>query len=122
MKFYEKYWMNSDGHLSDFDLKWPILKKYIPINEQTIVDFGCGKGAIIREMLSFNKQAKYIGLDVSATALEEARKTLPNVEFYKIDEGGHFQFKILALILFFLQKLLNMFMIQKMLFQNFHGY
>jgi len=51
-KFYEKYWSdNKNEYLSDFNLKWPKLKKFIPLERGVvIVDFGCGNGRVIQEM------------------------------------------------------------------------
>ena len=87
-KFYENYWAGNDGYLGDFNLKWPKLKKFIPLKDNiTIVDFGCGNGKILEEIKKINPQAKLIGLDVSGAALEQARKILPDVEFYKISDG-----------------------------------
>lgn len=86
--FYEQYWSGHNGHLSDFDLKWPVLKEYIPRDKKVcILDFGCGQGEIIREMKLLNPSARYIGLDVSARALEIAKKNNPDVDFSKIEEG-----------------------------------
>lgn len=87
--FYEKYWIGEDGHLSDFNLKWPKLKKFIPSEKEiVVVDFGCGNGKIIQEMKKNNPQAEYVGLDVSGVALELAEATLPDCKFYKIEDGG----------------------------------
>lgn len=90
-KFYEKYWSdNKDNHLSDFNLKWPKLKKFIPIEKGiVIVDFGCGNGQIIQEMKKINSQAEYVGIDVSETALKSAEVILPDCKFYKIEDGGN---------------------------------
>lgn len=90
-KFYEKYWEEKEGHLSDFNLKWPILSKFIPkIEGGSILDFGCGKGEIIREMGKINPFAKYIGADVSKRGLEEARKNIPEADFVLINDGEEF--------------------------------
>ncbi len=91
-KFYEKYWLNNkDSRLGDFNLKWPKLKKCIPLEKgMAIVDFGCGNGQIIQEMKKINPQAEYIGLDVSGTALKSAEAILPDCKFYKIEDGGKF--------------------------------
>jgi len=87
--FYEKYWSGAEGNMFDFKIKWPILKKFIPPEKgKTILDFGCGNGAIIKEMVAINPEAKYIGVDVSETALNQARENFPNVVFYKINDGG----------------------------------
>ncbi len=90
-KFYENYWKGQDDYLSDFALKWPKLKNYIPLNNNVvIVDFGCGNGKILGEIKKINPKAKLIGLDVSEAALEQAKKDLPDVEFYKISDGEKF--------------------------------
>lgn len=89
--FYEKYWDKQKGHLSDFSLKWPMLSKYIPITDGvSILDFGCGNGEIIGEMKKINPNAQYIGLDVSHTALQEAKKKNPQNSFFQISDGGEF--------------------------------
>ncbi len=89
--FYENYWSGGTGHLSDFTLKWPKLKKYTPLEKGAVVlDFGCGKGEILKEMEKVNPNAQYIGLDVSQTALDSARRELPEVEFHKVEDGGPF--------------------------------
>lgn len=91
-KFYEKYWSENETHQrGDFDLKWPKLKQYIPETSAiTILDFGCGAGHILSEIRKINPNAKLIGLDVSESALVEARKLLPEAEFHKIEDGGKF--------------------------------
>jgi len=90
-KFYEKYWSdNKNEYLSDFNLKWPKLKKFIPLERGVvIVDFGCGNGRVIQEMKKINSQAEYIGLDVSEMALKSAAAILPDCKFYKIEDGGN---------------------------------
>jgi len=88
-QFYEKYWDGQEDFLSDFSFKWSRLKEFIPLeNNITIVDFGCGNGKILSEIKKMNPRAKLIGLDVSETALERAKKYLPDVDFYKINDGG----------------------------------
>lgn len=87
-KFYENYWIGQDNYLSDFNLKWPKLKKFIPLNDNIIiVDFGCGNGKILGEIKKINSKAKLVGFDVSETALKEAKKNLLEVEFNKITDG-----------------------------------
>lgn len=89
--FYEKYWSRPEGNLSDFKQKWPVLKNFIPLEkEKVILDFGCGNGAILREMAILNPEARYIGIDVSGVALEAAKKKLPATVFYKVGDGEKF--------------------------------
>lgn len=92
--FYEKYWIREYGCLSDFNLKWPKLKKFISLDKKMIiVDFGCGNGKIIQEMKKINSLAEYIGLDVSAAALKAASVNSPDCKFYKIEDGGSLPLK-----------------------------
>jgi ubiquinone/menaquinone biosynthesis C-methylase UbiE len=84
--FYDRYWFQKSGHLSDFEIKWPKLKKFIPLNKSVIVDFGCGKGEILKEMALLNPSARYIGVDISEKALGQAKQNFPQGEFYKENE------------------------------------
>lgn len=53
--FYERYWSGNAKVLSDFDLKWPTLSKFIPTEKNiAILDFGCGKGHILSEIAKLN--------------------------------------------------------------------
>ncbi len=89
---YERYWgRKSNGKLNDFALKWPRLRQYIPRKKGvTVMDFGCGNGEIIKEMMALNPSAKYIGLDVSDTALSTATANIPEARFHQIFDGGRF--------------------------------
>lgn len=90
-QFYENYWKGQSDYLSDFAFKWPKLEKFIPRDSNiTIVDFGCGNGKILGEIKKINPKAKLIGLDISGTALEEAKRNFPEVEIYKIIDGEKF--------------------------------
>lgn len=88
-QFYENYWQSEPNYLSDFHLKWPKLKKFIPLQAGvSIVDFGCGNGKILSEIYKINPQANLTGLDVSQAAINQAKRRLPGVKFYKINDGG----------------------------------
>lgn len=94
--FWDRKWsqvkaMNDRRDLSNFHLKWSKLRSYIPKGDGiVIVDFGCGDGIIIKEMIKINPKARYIGLDVSVVALQMASAQLPDVRFYKITSDGKF--------------------------------
>ena len=103
-KFYEKYISTHTGQLyGDLGLgairrQFPIWQKYfgkfLPKEKSAkIGDFGCGNGIILKTIKSINPEARLIGLDVSETALSEARITLPEAEFYKITDGGQLPLK-----------------------------
>lgn len=86
--FYEKYWEKKNGHLDDFNLKWPVLHGYIPKEKSiTVLDFGCGKGEILGEIAGINPDARCIGIDVSVKAIEDARKKYHKFTFHKISDG-----------------------------------
>jgi 2-polyprenyl-3-methyl-5-hydroxy-6-metoxy-1,4-benzoquinol methylase len=88
--FYERYWSGkSTGKLDDFQRKWPVLAPLIPRQDGlTILDYGCGNGEILAEMWRLNPDARYIGVDVSETAVAAARQRLPNATFYCVPDGG----------------------------------
>ncbi len=90
--FYERYWSLRKGRkLCDFDYKWPKLSLFIPSDEDmTILDFGCGDGEIIGEMKKINPGASFIGLDVARTALDLACEHYPEVQFFRVTDGGRF--------------------------------
>ena len=90
MSIYERYWKDKQGQpLADFRVKWPKLAPHIPREPgAVVVDFGCGNGEIIKQMQQINDSARYIGLDVSATALEAAGAALDGVELHRIEDGG----------------------------------
>lgn len=87
-KFYERYWHASSEQAPDQRLKWPKLKRFIPMTNVTLVDVGCGNGLIGKEIVAINPKATYIGLDVSAEALKMARKHLPQARLRQIEDGG----------------------------------
>lgn len=93
-KFYERYWKNEKGHLGDFELKWPLLSRFIPTDEGiSIFDFGCGNASVMVEMKKLNPKAHYYGVDVSEEALSEAKVKMPEAEFLHIEDGGEFGMK-----------------------------
>ncbi len=87
--FYERYWATQkDGKPSDFVHKWPALQPLIPREPGLIIlDYGCGNGEILRELRGINSGARYIGVDVSETALATARAVLPEATFHQVSDG-----------------------------------
>jgi len=81
-KFHDKWWKEGalhEGH--DFQWKWPIIKRTLPAKNKTILDFGCGEGRYIEEILKVNPY-KIIGADISEYAIKKAKKKFPNGRFY----------------------------------------
>jgi MoaA/NifB/PqqE/SkfB family radical SAM enzyme/SAM-dependent methyltransferase len=56
-----------------------IFKKYIPDNTSTILDIGCGNGRIYKPFM--NDNVKYVGIDISETAINYCKKKYPNAQF-----------------------------------------
>lgn len=78
-------------HMFDFPIKMGKLEKYIPRDKEiTILDLGCGNGAIIGEMMKINPDAEYIGIDTSYSKIEEARMNLPSATFHAIGDGEYY--------------------------------
>jgi len=90
MQYYDRYWTTATSEeLRDFALKWPIIRKHIPLNTSyKILDYGCGEGRVLKEVKSMNPNATLYGVDVSLVALNIARKSFKNLLFYKVQEGG----------------------------------
>lgn len=90
--FYDRYWSERGADaLSDFDVKWPKLRKFIPdAPGVTVLDLGCGNGTVLRAMHEINPEASYIGLEVAEKALEMARTRAPFAQFHTIEDGNAF--------------------------------
>ena len=53
---------------------------------KSVLDIGCGLGYFTSRIADIlPKGSRVIGLDISHTAVEKAKKTFPNVEFYQAD-------------------------------------
>lgn len=92
-KYYERYWENQE-ELEDFHYKWPAVKKFIPKDKAIkLLDFGCGKGAFISEILKINPKLKITGADISNTAIKSLRKKINYLKFVLIKENRKLPFK-----------------------------
>lgn len=60
-----------------------VLAYVASLSGKRVCEFGCGSGANIREM--YNEDNKYVGVDVSRSALEEARRKYDyrNIEYVR---------------------------------------
>lgn len=87
IKFYNDFWQkNKEGHFFDFSFKWPLVKELVTKKKKlTILDYGCGTGRYIEELLKLNPY-KIIGTDISDYAIKIAKKRFPNSKFYVV--GG----------------------------------
>jgi 2-polyprenyl-3-methyl-5-hydroxy-6-metoxy-1,4-benzoquinol methylase len=87
-RFYERYWTGVSAELGDYAYKWPIISKLIPHGfTQTILDYGCGKGKILSDILQLNPESRVYGADISRTALREAAKNVPKAKLLSINDN-----------------------------------
>lgn len=92
-KYYERYWDERES-MGDFEIKWKSLKTNIPTgNDIEFLDFGCGKGFLLSEILKVNPDLKITGADVSKTAIAYAKKAIPSARFTVIEDGHKLPFK-----------------------------
>lgn len=91
--FYNRYWQKTKK-LSDFNYKWPVLKKFIPQRAKVkLLDFGCGDGKISEMINKINPQIDLTGIDVSPLAIKKIKKKLPQFKFKTIKENKPLPFK-----------------------------
>ena len=94
-RFYEEWWKNNKLYVQeDFSYKWPAIKPLLPKEENIIfLDYGCGSGKILEEIISINPNNKYIGIDVSKEALKRAERKKINAKFYLTADGKRIPLK-----------------------------
>jgi len=69
------------------DIRLKILTTIAPLENQTILDVGCGYGDFY-PLLRQKNIKHYIGIDISKDCIEEAKKKYPEGEFYLADILG----------------------------------
>lgn len=90
--FYERYWKSQDV-LSDFLYKWPVVKKLLPLNAQLkLLDFGCGNGHILGEVVKIRPDYRIHGVDISSKALTVAKRRVPQGKFRLVSDNQHIPF------------------------------
>ena len=74
-------------------LRFQQVRKYLPKNDATVLDFGCGFGDLSKYLSSENIQIEYTGCDVMQEFLEVAKVKNPgnyiNVEFGQPPKGEY---------------------------------
>ncbi|MDO8504643.1 MAG: class I SAM-dependent methyltransferase [Candidatus Liptonbacteria bacterium] len=88
--FYERYWQNSGaGAFPDLDIKWEKLRKYLPKEACSVLDFGCGAGLVLKKIAGeMPKDTEFSGADVSSAGIAEAKKNFPEAKLFTITDGG----------------------------------
>ncbi len=59
------------------DRRLDLIRQYVPLENQRILDIGCGLGMYVRQMRRFSDEV--YGVDVDPEKVAEARLTLPNI-------------------------------------------
>lgn len=95
LKFYNQLWeQNKKGEFYDFSIKWSLTKELVIKKKNlTILDYGCGVGRYIWEIIKINPKSKIFGLDISSTAIKIAKKKLPGVFFSVQNDDKKFPIK-----------------------------
>ena len=91
-KFYDGIWEEWDDmeqyaptprHLRNLILSF--MKECVDIS--SICDIGCGNGFVLRTIAKLNKGYTLTGTELSETALQKAKKHIPNGTFVELDVG-----------------------------------
>lgn len=73
-------WHQDDSRQLNRNIALSILKGW---NFNTVLDVGCGKGALTHLLKKNNNRV--LGIDISETAIEKAKARYPDIEFKKVD-------------------------------------
>ena len=82
-------WHQEDSRQLQRKIALSILEEY---NFQSIVDVGSGKGALTHLLKKRNNQV--IGLDISPTAVEQAKARFPDIQFNSFDVNDSDKFEL----------------------------
>ena len=91
-------------HQDDLALRPEIVNLVRSREFESVIDIGCGKGALLSEV----RAGRVVGVDISPTALQTARRRLPNAEFRCRDAltaagaGEHFDLVMLVTVLYYI--------------------
>lgn len=90
--FYDQYWKSQDI-LSDFEYKWPVIKKLLPPNAALrLLDFGCGTAYMLKEVVKIRPDYHVYGVDISSRGLSVARRRVPLGKFRLVSDNQHIPF------------------------------
>jgi 2-polyprenyl-3-methyl-5-hydroxy-6-metoxy-1,4-benzoquinol methylase len=87
---YEEIWKTRWGDVQNYGpfhrhLRRLIKKMIRPLKFQSILDIGCGQGSLLAELRLEFPHIKTSGVDVSASAVELARRRVPGGDFQVLD-------------------------------------
>jgi ubiquinone/menaquinone biosynthesis C-methylase UbiE len=84
----EIFWEEDLNHIQRERIRIDEIIKYIPKDVNTILDVGCGNGAVLNRLVVNNNYNRLVGVDFSETALKYVRteKYLMNVNKLKFED------------------------------------
>lgn len=92
--------MTTDQYNEAWDVKWDDMKKYGPMSRHTrrnikklirpldfksVLDVGCGQGSFLSELYAEFPHIATFGTDISTSAINLARRKVPQGEFWVLD-------------------------------------
>lgn len=87
-----------------YDGRWKsvakrIIRHYKLKDCSNIMDFGCGKGYLLYELLKLNPTFRVLGVDISKYAIENGKKDVINLNIGGIEELGNYSDKCMDLVI-----------------------
>jgi len=70
-------------HYSEYGKELSVL---LPSNINTVLDLGCGSGALYKP-LGFDKATSYVGVDLSSSMLDQFQADYPDLSLHQADAG-----------------------------------
>lgn len=67
-------------------IRFQILSQIDNLNNQNVLDFGCGLGDLFPYLSNIYPQIKYVGIDITKEYIKTAREKYPNTQFIHGDD------------------------------------
>ena len=77
---------NNDEYFSEYKIR--ILKKYVDILPNKILEFGCGVGRNLKYLHQYFQHSEIYGCDISKKSIELAQKSHPSMKFFLLGEDS----------------------------------
>ncbi len=65
--------------------RYEYITRLLPLNNSSILDFGCGKGDLYGYLSSKGLRIDYTGVDINPDLIRLAKKKFPETKFYTLD-------------------------------------
>jgi trans-aconitate methyltransferase len=73
-----------EGH----EYRWVMAERIAALKPSSVLEFGCGSGRNLAVLRSYLPDARIVGIDMSALAIENAVEAFPDVEWVLGDESA----------------------------------